>query len=383
MLIDADSHVLEPADLWETYLEPQYRDRAIRIVEQDGVEQLVMAGEVILAGTLAGLGGAHVDPRSQLFSGTMRYADGCHPASYDPAARVALYDEWGVSSGVVFPTIGILPFPCDDPELATAYCRAYNTWQAEFAAGAAGRVLPIAHLNLADLDGAIVELDRCLALGFKGVFVPPEPVNDVRPGDPFFDPLWRRCAEAGVPACLHVVVRFGGAGVPYEPWLRAGAGMVFGFSLGAPGQIIPTVASMVLDGVFDRVPGLKVLCVEAGCGWAAHLMDRLDEKHELLSFMGPPLERRPSEYLQTNVWYVAEPEERSIGAMLDLVGEDRILWGSDFPHIDSKLDAADLIRSSIRQLTPQRQAAVLGENAAHLFGLNSRVSQEIGGQGVH
>jgi predicted TIM-barrel fold metal-dependent hydrolase len=244
-------------------------------------------------------------------------------------------------------------------------------------------VLPIAHLNLADLDGAIVELDRCLALGFKGVFVPPEPVNDVRPGDPFFDPLWRRCAEAGVPACLHVVVRFGGAGVPYEPWLRAGAGMVFGFSLGAPGQIIPTVASMVLDGVFDRVPGLKVLCVEAGCGWAAHLMDRLDEKHELLSFMGPPLERRPSEYLQTNVWYVAEPEERSIGAMLDLVGEDRILWGSDFPHIDSKLDAADLIRSSIRQLTPQRQAAVLGENAAHLFGLNSRVSQEIGGQGVH
>src|SRR4051812_41935161 len=141
LVVDADSHVMEPADLWETYLEPEYRDRAIRIVEQDGVEQLVMGGQVILAGTLAGLGGAHVE-RNRLFSG-MKYADGCPPASYDPAARTAMYDDWGVSCGVVFPTIGILPFPNDDPGLSNAYCRAYNTWQAEFAAAAAGRVLPI------------------------------------------------------------------------------------------------------------------------------------------------------------------------------------------------------------------------------------------------
>jgi predicted TIM-barrel fold metal-dependent hydrolase len=300
----------------------------------------------------------------------MKYADGCPPASYDAKARVALYDEWGVTAGVVFPTIGILPFPCDDNDLATAYCRAYNTWQSEFSADAGGRVLPIAHVNLADLDGAIAELERCLALGFKGVFVAPEPIDGIRPGDPHFDPFWQRCAEAGIPACLHVVVRFGGAGVPYAPWLMAGAGMVFGFSLGAPGQIIPAIASMLLDGVFDRVPTLKVLCVEAGCGWAAHLMDRLDEKYELLSFMqAPPLRRRPSEYLQQNVWYVAEPDERSIDAMLDLVGEDRILWGSDFPHIDSKMEAPNLIRQSIRSLNPQRQAAVLGANAAAVFGL--------------
>lgn len=369
LVIDADSHVMEPADLWETYLEPGYRERAIRIVETDGVEQLIMAGEVIMTGTLAGLGGAHI-PRNELFDGTKKYADGCPPASYEPRARAAMYDEWGVAAGVVFPTIGILPYPSDDVGLASAYCRAYNTWQAEFASGAPGRVLPIAHLNLQDVDEAVRELERCLALGFRGVFLPPEPVGGIRPGDAHFDPVWKRCADAGVPVCLHVVVRFGGAGVPFEPWLAAGAGMLFGFTLGAPGQVIPAVTSMVLDGVFDRVPGLKVLCVEAGCGWAAHLMDRLDEKHELLSFAHPTvLRRRPSEYLQTNVWYVAEPEERSIDAMLDLVGEDRILWGSDFPHIDSKLDAADAIRSSVGRLTPARQAAVLGTNAAALFGI--------------
>src|SRR3954469_7979309 len=197
LVVDADSHVMEPADLWENYLEPKFRDRAIRIVETNGVEQLVMGGQVILGGTLAGLGGVHVD-RPTLFNGTMKYADGCPPASYDPQARVAMYDDWGVTAGVVFPTIGILPFPCDDPELSSAYCRAYNPWQAEFAAGAGGRVLPIAHVNLADIDEAVRELDRCLDLGFKGVFVPPEPVDGVRPGITHFDPLWQRCAEAGI-----------------------------------------------------------------------------------------------------------------------------------------------------------------------------------------
>jgi uncharacterized protein len=78
---------------------------------------------------------------------------------------------------------------------------------------------------------------------------------------------------------------------------------------------------------------------------------------------------RPSDYIRRNCWFVAEPEERTIGAMLDLVGEDKILWGSDYPHVDSTLDAPNLIRRSIAGLSPQRQAAVLGENARRVFGL--------------
>ena len=119
LVVDADSHVLEPADLWLRHLEPRFRDRAIRIEERDGVEHLVMGEQVIMAGNLAGLGGAHIE-RRELFAPGMRYADGCPPASYDAAARLALYDEWGVDAGLVFPTIGILPFPCDDQDLVSA-----------------------------------------------------------------------------------------------------------------------------------------------------------------------------------------------------------------------------------------------------------------------
>src|SRR5207248_20427 len=109
-------------------------------------------------------------------------------------------------------------------------------------------------------------------------------------------------------------------------------GTVFAFGMGATGQLIPAMASLVTDLLFERFPKLKMVSVEAGCGYAAYLMDRLDEKHDILRAMLPtPMPLKPSDYIRRNCWFVAEPEERTIGAMLDLVGEDKILWGSDYP----------------------------------------------------
>jgi predicted TIM-barrel fold metal-dependent hydrolase len=116
----------------------------------------------------------------------------------------------------------------------------------------------------------------------------------------------------------------------------------------------------------SSIPGC--LHVEAGCGYAAYLMDRLDEKRDVFrALTAMPL--APSDYIRRNCYFVAEPEERTIGTMLSLVGEDRILWGSDYPHIDSTLSAPELIRRGIATLSAERQAAVLGENARRAFGL--------------
>ena len=366
-VIDCDSHIMEPADLWQRYLPAKFRDRAIRIEEHDGVEQLIIGERVVLQGVLAGLGGAHID-RVKLFAGGLRYIDGCEPASYQPQARAKMLDAWHVDRGVLFPTIGILPFPTEDVALASAYCRAYNTWQAEFFQAAPDRVVPIAVVNWHD-PAAAQELDRCLKLGFRGLFVPPETVGDKRPGHADFDPIWARLQEAGAPGCLHVIVRFEGAAVPFSAWHRTGAGPVFGFGLGATGQLIPAMASLVLDALFDRFPRLKVASVEAGCGYAAYLMDRLDEKHYFFK-VASQLKEKPSDYIRRNCYFVAEPEERSIGAMLDLVGEDNILWGSDYPHVDSRLDAAQLIQQSLAGLPAAARDRVLGDNAVRLFGLD-------------
>ena len=166
------------------------------------------------------------------------------------------------------------------------------------------------------------------------------------------------------------MVRFTGASGAFGSWHATKPGTVFSFGMGATGQLIPALASMVTDGLFERFPRLKMVSVEAGCGFAAYLMDRLDEKFDILRGLLPaPLPLKPSDYIRRNCWFVAEPEERTIGAMLDLVGEDKILWGSDYPHIDSTLEAPRLIRQSLADLSPARQSAVLGENARRVFAL--------------
>lgn len=367
VVVDCDSHVLEPPDLWERYLERRYRDRAIRIERGPNGERLVIGGVTVLEGSLAGLGGAHL-PRDTLFGAGRTYLEGCPPGSFDVPGRIALYDRWGVHKAIVFPTICILPFPTEDHDLANAYCRAYNTWQIEYTQALGQRIAPVAVVNWHDVDAAAKELDRCLSAGFKGLFVPPEVIDGRAPGDPHFDPLWARCVDANVPGCLHVIVRFKGAASAFGAWHETAPGATFTFGMGGAGQLMPAVASMVLSGVFDRLPTLKIVSVEAGCGYAAYLMDRLDQKYRVFSF-AQVIRKKPSEYFRSNLYFVAEPEERTIGAMLDLVGEDRILWGSDFPHVDSTLDAAKFVASAVADLSPDRRAKVLGTNAMALFGL--------------
>ena len=367
-VVDCDSHVMEPPDLWERYLEPSLRDRAIRIVKDpaDGLETLLIDNQPLLKGVLAGLGGANL-PRQELFiPGHKTYLDGCPRASYEPGERIKLLNDWRVNAGVLFPTVGIL-WDVADNALATAYARAYNDWIYDFMSAASGRVIPIAHIALQDVDAALAELRRCLKRGFKGIFLAPETVGGKRFSHPDFDPIWNECQEAGIPACLHVIVRFnrppGIMGQFYQPGeFRT----VFGFALGGFAQVVPAAMTMVADGLFDRFPRLKVLCVEAGCGWVPYIMDRMDQKNDLLGWTFP-LKQKPSDYFRGNIWVVAEPEERTIGAVMDLLGEERVLWGSDYPHVDSNLEAPNLIRHSIAGLSPERQRKLLGENARGVF----------------
>ncbi|MFQ5700064.1 MAG: amidohydrolase family protein [Myxococcota bacterium] len=371
-VVDADSHVLEPPDLWETYLEDRYKARAIQIVPgPGGTEQLVADGEVLLPMGLAGLGGVEREAMSVFEDPTLGYRDGAPLASMDTEARIRLLDDWGVDAGIVFPTIGILWDKPDDPELAMAWARAYNRWQWDFASPHLDRLVPIAQIPLYDVDLALAELRRCLRLGFKGIFVAPEPVCGKRPSHPDFDPLWRELEDAGLPLCLHVIVRFTRPVGGFGQWFDGAAGernWVFGFGLGGTFQLIPAISALVCDGLFDRFPRLKALVVESGAGWVGYIMDRLDEKYE--RFGSTSMKEKPSEYFRRNVWVVFDPDERSIDSQCDLLGEGHLLWGSDYPHIDSHLDAPDRIRARVAGLSARRRRAVLGENARRLFRLD-------------
>ena len=373
-IVDMDSHVMEPPDLWDNYLESKYKNRSITIKKNsEGLEELIVDNQVLLAGRLAVLGGVDHDAMDLFAHPEVPYMEGCPPASYDTTARLRLLDQWGVDAGVVFPTIGILWDKAEDPELAMAYARAYNNWQWDFAAPALGRIIPIAHIPLYDVDLALTELRRCIKLGFKGMFLAPEPVNGKRPSHPDFDPLWQEMVAADLPICVHLIVRFNRPVNPaashwWDPTTEP-MNTVFSFGLGGTMQLMPTVAALVCDGLFDRFPKLKVAIVESGAGYAAYLMDRLDEKYA--RFGGAVnLKQKPSEYIRENFWFVMDPSERSIDAQCDLVGENQFMWGSDYPHIDSHADAMQEVHEALKPMSESRRNKVLGGNAARLFGLS-------------
>ncbi len=372
-IVDMDSHVMEPPDLWENYLESRYQERGIHIrLNADGLEELIVDGQVLLAGRLAVLGGVDHYAPDLFMNPEIPYLEGCPKASYDTAARVALLDQWGVDAGVVFPTIGILWDKEEDPELAMAYARAYNNWQWDFASPALDRIIPIAHVPLYDVDLALSELRRCIKLGFKGMFLAPEPVGGKRPSHPDFDPLWQELVAADLPICVHLIVRFNRSVNAASIWWNSAVepmNVVFGFGLGGTMQLLPATAALACDGLFDRFPKLKVAMVESGAGYASYLMDRLDEKFDRFGDV-TPIKRRPSEYIRENFWFVMDPGERSIDAQCDLVGETQFLWGSDYPHIDSHANAVDEVLTSLAPMAESRRNLVLGGNARALFNLS-------------
>ena len=409
LIIDGDSHVLEPPWLWDEYLEAEFRPRAIRITRsvpgRDGDakgiaplpgltgaqapreafddlpemalemkarlatdEHLIIDRQVVMSGGLAGLGGVE-HHRSQL--PYMTYLEGAPLASFDTAERIKLFDSQGIHGGIVFPTIGIL-WDTAEPVLADAYSRAYNRWCKDFVGSYPNRIYPMAHIPMHDPALALAELRRCMKEGFRGIFMAPEPVNGRSPAHPDFDPLWHELEDAGLPACLHVIVRFNR--ILENPTrhhsLLVEPSRTFAFGLGATFQVIPAMASLIMTGFFDRFPRMKLLCVEAGAGWAPYIAHRLDEKYEMFGY-AEKTKLEPSEYMKRNVWYVVEPREKTIDSMMDVIGETQFIWGSDYPHIDSSIHFLDQIKESTAGLSERRRRLVLGENAKALYRLDT------------
>jgi len=156
-VVDADGHVLEPADTWLKYLEPSYRERAIRIARDErGYEVLLIDGQPLktLRGELGALGGIGMDAARLLTRGQMTYAEGSPAGGYDPVERLKVMDGEGIDAVLLYPTIGICwEGHVTDGGLATAYTRAYNRWLVDFCRTDPKRLYPVAHISLLDLAG--------------------------------------------------------------------------------------------------------------------------------------------------------------------------------------------------------------------------------------
>ena len=374
--VDADGHILEPPDLWETYIDPKYRDRALRIrIDENGLEELEIDGrrsQMTRRGFPATLGAMGAPDLADIQKNPERTYLGEAPyGSMDPSERLQLLDAEGLDAAILYTTVGLLwEAEVEDPELSQAYTRAYNRWITEFCADS-DRLVPTAHLSLSDPVAAAAELERAVADGAKGVYVCPF-THDGRPlGHPDNHVVFAAAQDHDIPFAIHPT---------FEPQWTKGERMGTWehvkqlrllASVTASDGVRHQFTTLFDYGVFDLFPQLKVLVLESGGGWIGYWLDRIDAVYGH-TFIGErvPLEHKPSDYFTSQCWISCDPDERTIPALADRFGIDRFLWASDFPHADHTPEYVHDLNVLVDMFDEGDRRAFVGDNARTLFGLS-------------
>lgn len=372
--IDADGHINEPADLWENYLESRFLDRAIRIrPSPDGLDHLELNGqrsryfdaEILARGRSMGQNAQERDRVKHT-----PYADSVPFGGNKPQERLELLDRENLAKALIYPTLSLeWEAEVSDPELALAYCRAYNRWVVDFCSDSGGRLIPIAHITLADGPAAARELERAVKAGAKGAFVAPYTITDKAHAHPDHDPLWAVAQDLSVPVGIHPVAEPPNRRVyqRFREMYRWGEWWVD--LLGAQG---PQQAFLGLFqyGLFDRFPRLKIVILESGASWIGHLLDRMDAAYKTALGESVRLKELPSFYFQRQCWISADPDEKSVRCMMKYIGSEKFFWASDFPHDDHTCDYIKALSELVAPMSEESRTNFLGANVARVYGLS-------------
>ncbi|MCZ6783527.1 MAG: amidohydrolase family protein [Proteobacteria bacterium] len=378
--IDADGHILEPPDLWERYLEPRYRDRALRIAVDDrGLEYLEIDGrpsKLVRNGMPAGLGGMDrvggiVYEREEKTG--LHYVDFSPLGGMDAAERIQRLDLENLERVILYPTLSVLwVAECEDEELTQAYIRAYNRWIVDFCSDSSGRLLPVAQLSLGDPEAAEKELHRAADDGVIGCWVPPFTWTRKSIGHPDHHRVFAAAAERGLPLGIHPA---------FEPiWAAPGRfgrmtshRFSFFINVTAGDAVRHAFTSFFQYGVFEKLPNLKVVVLESGASWVGYWIDRMDAVYAspqgmLVRGHSP---EKPSTYFRRQCYISADPDETTLAGVIPVVGEDRFFWASDFPHPDHPPDYIEHLNRLVAALPESARSRLLGRNVLDAYGLGA------------
>lgn len=374
--IDCDGHVLEPIAALADCLDKKYRDRAIRTeIGDDGLEYFVWNNKrsKLSAGGFGGVLGAMGAP-DILPNPDLTYERGSPPAAYDAAARVKRLDGEGVKQAILYPTLGLLwEAEIEDPEITDAYCRAYNRWIVDMCAEAPGRLYPIAHISMSDVDLAVTELERAVKAGCKGGMLAPYTWTRKAHGHPYYDPLWAKAQELDVPLALHPTFdppQFSQFQRFDELKVREPIEFSFYFDVLVAQAMQQAFVSLFNYGTFEKFPRVKAVVLESQAGWIGNLLDRMDAVWDGPLKATTELKHPPRFYFDRQCWISADPDERALSHLIEPVGADKFFWASDYPHPDHTDTYIDGLRELIADLAPATRAKILGENVRKVYKLD-------------
>jgi predicted TIM-barrel fold metal-dependent hydrolase len=383
-VFDADNHLYETQEALTKYLPPQYKG-AIDYVDVHGRTKIVVRGQIsnyipnptfeVVARPGAQeeyyrKGNPEGKSRREIFGEPMRSI----PAFREPAARLELMNEQGIERALMFPTLASLVEERmrDDPDLIHVVIHALNEWLHEtWTFNYEDRIFTTPVITLPFVDKAIEELDWVLERGAKVILVRPAPVPGLRGprsfGLPEFDPFWERVVEADILVGMHssdsgyerYANEWTGSGTEMLPFAPQAFRM-----LQAWRPVEDAVSALICHGALSRHPELKIAVIENGSSWVEPLLKAMKD---LYKKMPQDFLENPVDVFKRNI-YISPFWEENLGELADLIGEDHVLFGSDYPHPEGLADP----RSYVHELEGQsdeRIRKIMGGNLARLMGV--------------
>ena len=378
-MIDVDQHLFESRTTWSEHIDPANRADALFIADDEaGWPWLTWRGERLTPLEVP------IPERSSLIGADrLRRVRGERaPASFDElvpdsyrlaGARLQLLDSFGLDASVLFPNYGLLweQRLASDRAAQRANARAYNRFVAGICADGEGRLFGVAHVLLHDPEWAVEEIGRVRTDGVRLAMIAPAPVDDKPLSHPDFDPVWAAFSDHSVALVFHVS-EFES---PLHPAWRQGepeeGERLFDsiFLYLAPAVAL---ADLILNGVLERFPSLRVGVVELTASWVPQFLLHIDGASDFFAQRhGEPyhqLSARPSEYFLRQVRVAALPYEMPY-RLVPKVGDDTFMIGSDWPHAEGVADPVAAAERGIRGLEGAARENILGGNAAWLLGL--------------
>ena len=329
--IDADGHIVEKNSDIRRFLPEPYSKRAGGLLPSDGMD-------TGMGGAVGGLEGV------------------------DIPTRLKDMDKEGIDVSVLFPTSSFSVNSLIERDYAVAYARAYNDFIAEVCQQSP-RLKGIALLPLQDPAAAVQEANRAITkLGLAAIAVATQGMKE-HLGSQTFWPIYEELQRLNVPLCVHNR-REGPAGeIRFDSF-------IFMHTIGRPVETFIQFAGLMYGGIAERFPKLRIAFLECGVGWIPYWIERMDEEWEKRGKVEAPLcKKKPSEYVKQGNWFFAmEPEEETLPYVIERIGDDKIVFASDYPHWDGMFPYVVSTIRGRKDISDQAKARVLGENAKRFYG---------------
>ena len=359
-LISADSHVVEPLTLWAERVDARFRARAPHLErEVRGRPGAYMVCEDAPTVSLQAYFGAGLSA-DEIAAAFTEEQPGIRRGGFDPVARVADMAQDGVIAEVLYPSIALQLFRLSDGALQAECFRAYNDWLAEFCRQAPQRFAGVALVSLTDVSAGVRELERARGLGLGGAMVWCAPPQGESYAGEAYAPFWHAAAATGTPVSLHLGTN--------RELAAPGESLAIAYMMTIQ-PVQRALAQLILGGVLERHPALRLVSVENEIGWLPHFLARLDhgaEKYRAVAQL--TLTMRPSEVFRRQV--VATFQEDALGVELrHRIGVANLMWASDYPHMDSTWPRSrEVIARDFAAVPAAERALILGGTAARLYG---------------